>query len=45
MRAKRTKSEVRGLAPGEICYDHALQIVGKRPILENVLLTEAKDHD
>ena len=36
---------VRGLAPGKIFHGHALWIVGKRPFLEGVPLTEAKDHD
>ena len=39
------KTVVRGLAPGKIYDDHALQIVGKRPILGQFAMKEAKDHD
>ena len=34
-----------GASPGKIFQDHALQIVGKRPIFGEFAMKEAKDHD
>ena len=45
MTAQEGKLGVWGLAPGKIFHDHALQIVGKRPILGQFTMKEAKDHD
>ena len=34
-----------GLATGKIFHEHALQIVGKRPIVGQFAMKEAKDRD
>ena len=47
---KREASEARkngspGAHPGKIFHDHALEIVGKRPIFGKCAIDGSKDHD
>ena len=45
MRAKRVRTGVLGLAPGKFFMTMPFRSLENAPFLENVPLTEAKDHD